>query len=410
MESLVQLGLIWCGVLAAVGAARLTRMTPVVYYLGAGCLFVNLGWLPEQVGALIASLSELGIILILFALGFEENTSGFLASLRRSWGIAFFGALGPFLATFGVTYAFWGDPQVSTLCGLAMTATAVSLTMVSLREEGLQASPVATRIMTSAVIDDIASLALVAVVVPIATGSGEATPAGVAATIGRAVLFFLLITATSKWVFPTHRKGWLARIPWLEGQGMRSLLGVAEGRFATLQVLLLAILGGVAGHAFGLHAAVGAYMTGLILHEEQFDEGEGVGSYAATRRVVDKLAFTWIGPVFFVVLGTELVYDHRIFVSVIPEVIALYLALALAQVSSAGLAARTTGGLDAPSSLMVGFGMLGRAELAFVVMDIAYVQHRLLTAEAFYTLMCTCFLLNVSVPIAIRLWKPRLAA
>ena len=55
---------------------------------------------------------------------------------------------------------------------------------------------------------------------------------------------------------------------------------------------------------------------------------------------------------------------------------------------------------------MIGFGMLGRAELAFVVMDIAYVQHAILTQEVFITLMATAFFLNMSVPVAIKLWKP----
>ena len=55
---------------------------------------------------------------------------------------------------------------------------------------------------------------------------------------------------------------------------------------------------------------------------------------------------------------------------------------------------------------MVGFGMLGRAELAFVVMDIAYLEHKILSTEAFYTLMLTAFWLNVAVPITISMWKP----
>ena len=55
---------------------------------------------------------------------------------------------------------------------------------------------------------------------------------------------------------------------------------------------------------------------------------------------------------------------------------------------------------------MIGLGMLGRAELAFVVMDIAYVQNDILSEAAFYTLMVTAFFMNVSVPVGIRLWKP----
>ena len=55
---------------------------------------------------------------------------------------------------------------------------------------------------------------------------------------------------------------------------------------------------------------------------------------------------------------------------------------------------------------MLGFGMLGRAELAFVVMHIAYVQNPMLSAEALYTLMFTAFWLNASVPVTIRAYKP----
>ena len=55
---------------------------------------------------------------------------------------------------------------------------------------------------------------------------------------------------------------------------------------------------------------------------------------------------------------------------------------------------------------MIGFGMLGRAELAFVVLDIAYVKYNIFTNEVFYTLMLTIFWLNVAVPITIRFWQP----
>ncbi len=55
---------------------------------------------------------------------------------------------------------------------------------------------------------------------------------------------------------------------------------------------------------------------------------------------------------------------------------------------------------------MTGFGVLGRAELTFVVMDIAYVQHRILPSKAFFTLMVTAFVLNVLVPVTITGWRP----
>ena len=66
--------------------------------------------------------------------------------------------------------------------------------------------------------------------------------------------------------------------------------------------------------------------------------------------------------------------------------------------------------MNAAESLMIGFGMLGRAELAFVVMDIAYVQHPIMNTEAFFTLMITAFFLNLLVPVTISWWRPKYLA
>jgi len=148
-------------------------------------------------------------------------------------------------------------------------------------------------------------------------------------------------------------------------------------------------------------------MAGLIIHREYFDfhKEKKVDFYRQARDMIDNIAFSWIGPVFFVTLGAKLIFDFDLFVSVLPEAILLFIGIFVGQITSAGLAARYTGKFDAKSSLMIGFGMLGRAELAFVVMDIAYVEYKIMTTEAFYTLMMTTFLLNSSVPLTIRWWK-----
>ena len=108
---------------------------------------------------------------------------------------------------------------------------------------------------------------------------------------------------------------------------------------------------------------------------------------------------------FFVTLGTKLIFDLETFTSVLPEAIILFASLFVGQILSASLAARYTGKFDWPASIMIGFGMLGRAELAFVVLNIAFVQYQIISTEAFYTLMLTAFMLNISVPLTIRWWK-----
>ena len=409
MAPLTQLLLIWTSVLLAIGLAERTRMTPVLWYLFMGAALVNLGLLPVESDAFISGFAELGIIVIMFALGFEENIERFLAMAKRSWGIAFFGAAAPFLTAWGFSLWMWGDHNIALMCGLAMTATAVSLTMVSLRSERLQDSPAATAIMASAVMDDLASLALVAILVPIALGEGSATVSAIAWTVLKAVAFFAVVALFSAWFFPHDlTKGLASKVPLLRQYGIRHLIQIGEGLQASLVMLLVAISLALIGKVFGFHPAVGAYMAGLVLKEEYFliHDKPSRSLYMRTKHVIDDVAFTWIGPVFFVDLGSRLLFDKSLIYIVAGPALLLFAAIFIAQVLSASLAARYTGRFLWNESLMVGFGMIGRAELAFVVMGIAYVQYHIITTEVFYTLMLTAFLLNCSVPVVIRWWKP----
>lgn len=416
MHPLVHLAIIWAAVFVAVVAARKTRLTPVLFFLFAGFLLVNFGFVPVHSGDFIRQFAELGIIFIMFALGFEESTENFIGSMKKSWGIALFGALAPFTAAYLVADYIWQDGTISLMCGLTMTATAVSLTMVSLRSVGLQNSPVAMRIMTSAVLDDIGSLVMVAIVVPIAVGGESVTVTSTAVIAGKAVLFFLVVSAIGAWIFPHRPRGWFSKVPLLGTLGVRHFLMFDKGQHATLAILLVALVVGLLAIYFGFHPAVGAYMAGLIIREEYFSEdvveaevearGETVNVYEETKRIVDNAAFSWIGPVFFVDLGAKIIFDWSIISEVLLYAAVLTLGIFVVQILSASLAARFTGGMNNAESLMVGFGMLGRAELAFVVMDIAYVQHSILNEEAFFTLMITAFMLNVAVPITIGWWRP----
>lgn len=412
MHPLTHLAIIWAAVFVAVICAKKTRLTPVLFFLFMGFALVNIGVLPQESDQFIREFAELGIIFIMFALGFDESTDNFVASAKKSWGIALFGAIGPFVVTYLIADSIWQDINVSLMCALAMTATAVSLTMVSLRSEGMQTSVVATRIMTSAVIDDIGSLIAVAIVVPIAVSGDAVTLPGVAIIAGKAVLFFVLVTVLGGWIFPSPLKGWIRNVPLIGRYGVRHMLTFDDGRHATLAILLVALVVGLMASYFGFHPAVGAYMAGLIVKEEYFQFGrsdrlpEVESVYAETRNIVEKAAFSWVGPVFFVDLGAKIIFNVDLLVGVLPYALILFVGLFVVQVSSAGLAAKYTGGMTWHQSLMIGFGMLGRAELAFVVMDIAFVQNPILPPDAFFTLMITAFFLNIAVPITIRWWRP----
>ncbi len=195
-----------------------------------------------------------------------------------------------------------------------------------------------------------------------------------------------------------------------------------RGEFTPLIMLFLAMFLGVIAFELGFHPAIGAYFAGLFLHADYFvhtttkkvtnEEGEIVeeeeqdDQFHAGVHVIEHIAFTIFGPIFFVNLGGKLVFDLDVMLKALPAVVVLYLVVVVLQVLSAGLAARFTGSYKWHESVMIGFGMLGRAELAFIVINIAFVQNKIIDITQFYTLMFTAFLLNITVPICLKLWKP----
>lgn len=112
----------WLGVFFAVYAARKTKLIPVLYFLFVGAVLVNVGILPKETHPFIRVFAEIGIIVIMFAIGFEEKTSNFIKGIKRSWGIALFGAIGPFVMAYSIAQYFWGDINVSLMCGLAISS------------------------------------------------------------------------------------------------------------------------------------------------------------------------------------------------------------------------------------------------------------------------------------------------
>lgn len=84
MHDMFFLAIIWSGVLLSYFLAHKTKLTPVLYFLALGSTMVNLGILPEESTEFIRGFSEIGIILIMFVLGFEEDTGNFLQGIKRS--------------------------------------------------------------------------------------------------------------------------------------------------------------------------------------------------------------------------------------------------------------------------------------------------------------------------------------
>lgn len=409
LRDLTTLLLFWGTTYLAAVASQKTRLSPLLFYLIFGSVYGNCKLVSHS--TVINFIAELAITVVFFALGFEENVEHFLHGIKKAWGIASIGAFVPFGCGFSMSLLLWPeqDMMASLMVGLAVTATAVSLTMISLKSEGLAMSRAAIGIMTSAVLDDVGCLALVAIMVPIATGAAEPTVGGILWVLAKSVIFFTIIALLHTFVFPVMRyekdsKLLLSKIPGLRSVGVHLFVRFNHGKQATLASLCVALAIGLLASSFSFHPAIGAYMAGLIMEERYFDidpeepaeddeddapshsqstcsqgtEGsmhsprpskkkeEWTNVYHHVKDIIEDAAFQWLGPIFFLNLGSQILIKADLLGQCIGPAIAIYVVLGTGQILSAAIAAKyVPGGFTWAESWMIGFGMLGRAELFF---------------------------------------------
>ena len=333
------------------------------------------GWIEPNEA--IQLLAEIGIFFLMFHAGVETQPNEFFDALKRSLGIAIAGAVVPFSATFSVATLFGLDWIGATFVGLTVgTATAVVITLKSLKDLGLANTRVARIIVASCAIDDLLTLVVFGLIIGMLSG-GDFEPINIAITLAKVLGFFVVSFALGAWVYPRL-----------------SLPFRSEGGKGFTFVLLTAIAYGLFAEAIGLHMIIGAYLAGLFFEEK-------VAHPNLVRIVNDRaygIAYSFLGPIFFISLGFSITFD--ISAASIGLIAALTGAVIIGQISSAsGMALRM--GLPKWEALTVGVGMCGRAEMAFIVASLALAQGAI-NQPTFTVLILACFILNLFTPMALK--------
>jgi Kef-type K+ transport system membrane component KefB/Trk K+ transport system NAD-binding subunit len=333
-----------------------------------------LGWI--QPNELIQLLAEIGIFFLMFHAGVETQPLEFFQALKRSMGVAVVGAIVPFTASFGVALMFGLNVVGATFVGLTMTATAVVITLKSLKDLGLANTQVARVIVASCVIDDLLTLIFFGLVIGVLAG-GEFEPMILLVTLGKLLGFIAVAVVLGKYVYPR------LTLPFR-----------SEGGKGFTFVLVMALALGLFAEAIGLHIILGAYLAGLFFEEK-------VAHPNLVRIVKDRaygIAYSFLGPIFFISLGFSITFD--ISLSTVAFIMVLTAVVIVGQIMSAGSMALRMG-MPKLEALTVGVGMCGRAEIAFILASLALAQGAI-DKPVFSALIFTAFVLNLFTPMALK--------
>jgi monovalent cation:H+ antiporter-2, CPA2 family len=368
--------------LALVGgiiAVRL-RQPPIVGYLLAGVVIGP--FTPGFVGdtAHISELAEVGVVLLLFALGVEFSISK-LAPVRR---IAVPGAIMQVLiisvVAAGIGIPIGLPPPAAIVVGAAVAISSTVVVLKLLAERGELDSLHGRSAIGWMVVQDLLTILVIALLEPFAAGGDLAGP----------VVFALLRTAlflALAYLVGTRMLPWLFRMVTRIGSPELFLLTV----FAT--ALLAAFLSSA---VFGLSLALGAFVAGLIVSESELSH-QAAGEITPFRDLFAVLFFVSVG----------MLLDPAAMVADWPALLAL---LAVATIGKAAVSAGLGRllGLPLRSALLLGATIAQVGEFSFLLAEQALSLGLLDTAVA--SIVLTPVLVSGAVRLIERLEHAQLVA
>lgn len=299
------------------------------------------------------AITDLGIFFLMLLAGLELRPDEVAQASRRAVGVAIGGMLLPLGLGMGLGY--WLLPHDDLLLpralflGVALSITAVPVSVKVLMDLGLMESRTGTLIVSAAIMDDVLSLVLLAVLTAVLRTGSMPGGSELALLAAEVVGFFVVAVGVGRWLVP-RIGAWVGR--------------ARVGHFEFSFVLLMALLLGVIAENMGMHFIVGAFFAGLFFVRSTIDA-------RTYDRVTEKLRAITVGflaPVFFASIGLHL---EPAGLSAAPLfLVALLVAATLGKVVGSGVAARAAG-LPGREAAAVGVGMNGRGAVELIVADVA---------------------------------------
>jgi Kef-type K+ transport system membrane component KefB len=288
----------------------------------------------------ISVIAEFGVILLLFSAGMETDFRQLRSSLKSSLLISVLGVILALGGGFGVALLFGKLTFESFLIGVIIASMSTSITVEALQEMGKLKTKVGTALMGASLFDDV----LVIIILAVTMGMG-------ADGLSFASLGFTLLKIAGFFVFAILSGLCVNRLfNFVFGKyGGRKRLSV----FAIAYCFLMAYLAEV----LGLADITGAYIAGIAFCSTRCAE--------YLEKKTQGLSYLFFTPVFLANIGFHTSFDGMDG-SLIAFTAALVGAAILSKVIGCGLGAKICRFTNR-ESMQVGFGMVARGEVSFIV-------------------------------------------
>lgn len=223
--------------------------------LGALAPSVSLALLPPNVAPYLGILAQVGVILFMFLVGLELDTSLLRDKPHAALAISHASIVAPFVL--GALTALWLYPHLSSsdvpfdlfamFMGVAMSITAFPVLARLLIDRGMNKSRLGVLALSCAAVDDVTAWCLLAVVASMADARAKGAGLTIILTLAYVALMFGVVRP-------------------LVSRYVRRLEARAELSRTTITVVLIGLLlSAIATEAIGIHAIFGAFLLGAVI-------------------------------------------------------------------------------------------------------------------------------------------------
>lgn len=333
-------GELLAGVLIGILVTNQSEAFPVLSELGENRVFT--------------AITDLGIFFLMLMAGLELRPEKLAKTSLESAAVALGGLVLPLALGWTLGVVFLPQSELydaqALFIGVALAITAVPVSVGVLLSMNKLDTPVGRLIVSAAVLDDVLSLLLLAVLTAILQTGGIPDPAELALLGAKVAGFFVIAVPLGIFLFP-----------WLGKQVNR--LHSSEFDFSFLLIAGLAY--SVLAEMLSMHFLIGAFVAGLFFKRSTIDEQ----AYEDISKKVSAVTYGFLAPVFFASIGMHL--DGAALVDAPMFVLWMLVAATLGKVLGAGGPARLFG-FSNRDALAVGVGMNARGAVELVIADVAF--------------------------------------
>lgn len=333
----------------------------------------------------IKTLSELGVIFLMFSLGLEF-------SIRKLFSVgatAFIAALLEIIVMIWIGYEIgrffeWGNMN-SIFLGAILAVSSTTIIVKALSDLKMKNERFAQLIFGVLIVEDILGIGIIALLSGIAVSKGDINAVGVIATISKLTLFMVVSLVVGIIMVP------------------RILAYIA--RFKSDEMMLVSVVGMCFGFCLvviylGYSVVLGAFLIGAIMAES--------GQLGQIERIIESVRDLF-SAIFFVTIG--MLIDPSILQAYFVEIIVIALAVIIGKVFSCGMGAFIAGN-SSKTSLRVGMGLSQIGEFSFIIATLGInlgvtssYLYSITVAVSVITTLTTPYLIKVADPLSNKLAK-----